>query len=473
MKKNPLVQFSSKSSHSLPVELLSLIFLECCSTDLGYLGCPKLSRMTAPLNLTWVCSYWRQVALSLPQLWTDISLNPSNYVPSSADAQLLELCLSRSGNVLPLSLVLEYGTHSSPFPIFDKASTPEYKVYCRGMRRLAQILDRVRSRWRVLAVRSLVIGALDDFLHSIALGAPMLESFLISTKYFDLNGNYRTLDLARCPQLQTSTLICPDLILDLYLPDVSPLQSMSTLNIGYCQFQADAFAWLQSCPNLEKLSIQFFSAPPSALPHARPVTLSRLADLSIMCLLDTDPGPFLQLLILPRLRNFSFSTNGFVDTGAGGHWRHAIELLQRSGGAPLRGLELLETPMKPQELLLMLQLTPDLENLTIDDTLATDDVLEQLSAIGTGVPLCPKLETLELHTYLRSPNALAAMVSSRFFCSVDTASLESGDSRLSYDMPTYRTLKTLILVGSIISPLLDHPVFRDCHGRGLKIVQSC
>lgn len=68
------------SRHNLPFEILSSIFLLAtelslplnCQTSFNkYVIAP--SRSKAPLSFAYVCSWWRAVALGVPQLWTSVS----------------------------------------------------------------------------------------------------------------------------------------------------------------------------------------------------------------------------------------------------------------------------------------------------------------------------------------------------------------------------------------------------------------
>ncbi|KAJ7676622.1 hypothetical protein DFH06DRAFT_900938, partial [Mycena polygramma] len=56
----------------LPVELLGQIFHECLPLANYILA----SRRLAPLLVSWVCKYWRRVALSEPTLWSPLVLEP-------------------------------------------------------------------------------------------------------------------------------------------------------------------------------------------------------------------------------------------------------------------------------------------------------------------------------------------------------------------------------------------------------------
>ncbi|KAJ6504582.1 hypothetical protein C8R47DRAFT_151596 [Mycena vitilis] len=55
---------------SLPVEITSQIFVHCLPDSAR-----DVSPLDAPLVLGRVCSVWRNIALSTPQLWTSWSLS--------------------------------------------------------------------------------------------------------------------------------------------------------------------------------------------------------------------------------------------------------------------------------------------------------------------------------------------------------------------------------------------------------------
>ncbi|KAJ7137565.1 hypothetical protein C8R43DRAFT_608650 [Mycena crocata] len=57
----------------LPVEVLSEIFFAC----LPSLQYTPASRLLAPLVVSWVCAHWRNVAVSLPRLWSSLALQPN------------------------------------------------------------------------------------------------------------------------------------------------------------------------------------------------------------------------------------------------------------------------------------------------------------------------------------------------------------------------------------------------------------
>lgn len=89
----------------IPPEILAEIFLHY-RPNLGTCIYP-LSYRESPLPLTHVCYAWRQVALGLPMLWTDISFRdnpPSRYASRLVD--IGRVWLSRT-SILPVSATIE------------------------------------------------------------------------------------------------------------------------------------------------------------------------------------------------------------------------------------------------------------------------------------------------------------------------------------------------------------------------------
>ena len=57
-----------------PPEVLSEIFLNSLEHQLESAFLPRIHPDHAPVLLTRICSYWRDVALSDPRLWSRLSL---------------------------------------------------------------------------------------------------------------------------------------------------------------------------------------------------------------------------------------------------------------------------------------------------------------------------------------------------------------------------------------------------------------
>ncbi|KAJ7659366.1 hypothetical protein B0H17DRAFT_1337576 [Mycena rosella] len=97
---------------TLPVEITSQIFCWTLAKT-GHIAFPHNLRLLGqPLHLGQICRLWRQIALSIPQLWNhmdfviDLNLNQ----PQAPSASLIHTCLSRTASS-PLSLFLDATTH--------------------------------------------------------------------------------------------------------------------------------------------------------------------------------------------------------------------------------------------------------------------------------------------------------------------------------------------------------------------------
>ncbi|KAF4612160.1 hypothetical protein D9613_004508 [Agrocybe pediades] len=95
--------------HALPVELVIKIFYSCFSKGMWEEdGQPVPEDALVPLKIGVVCRTWRQVALSLPELWTVITLRRKSY-PTAAYAldqyAITTTYIPRSG-ALPLYVFL-------------------------------------------------------------------------------------------------------------------------------------------------------------------------------------------------------------------------------------------------------------------------------------------------------------------------------------------------------------------------------
>ncbi|KAG1904523.1 uncharacterized protein F5891DRAFT_747077 [Suillus fuscotomentosus] len=114
----------------LPAEILSEIFLHSLSDDLSF----SPTQRRAPLIFTRICRQWREVAIGLPWLWTQLRLIADDDLRERAYAYDLWLKRSRG---CPLSLKLECCTDLSEArsllqPYIQQISSLELTFwYCR------------------------------------------------------------------------------------------------------------------------------------------------------------------------------------------------------------------------------------------------------------------------------------------------------------------------------------------------------
>ncbi|GAB1518489.1 hypothetical protein RhiTH_001548 [Rhizoctonia solani] len=114
--------------HRLPPDLLAKIFLlfpttESCILDSGARTVPQ----EYPICVSHVCTHWRQIAISLPQLWIHIDIT-ATLLKNSSSLSRIETFLSRSGkSQLELHVQYAYEDHAHDRkidPSLEKAVAP-------------------------------------------------------------------------------------------------------------------------------------------------------------------------------------------------------------------------------------------------------------------------------------------------------------------------------------------------------------
>lgn len=117
-------------------ELLSLIFIQCLSRD----GFAKQRLGKAPVKFTLVCKYWRETALSTPELWSSLRLR----VPSCR----LDVSLKR------LWALLKWLSLSKDRPFSFHLTYPGRTVYGPGYEEsiasIADVLFKHANRWHTV-----------------------------------------------------------------------------------------------------------------------------------------------------------------------------------------------------------------------------------------------------------------------------------------------------------------------------------
>ncbi|KAL5492718.1 hypothetical protein ACEPAI_4165 [Sanghuangporus weigelae] len=465
----------------LPQEMMTEIFLRCVESE--ELPSCLPSSTSPPFTLTWVCRYWRRLAISMPSLWTSIALGENGTDPAN-DVRLLNLWIERVGPTKRMNIMLCHEMKDAERPVFFDPNRGER--YLIGMKVLTDKLLSISQRWRTLELHALDLYVLDPILRALVTnGAPHLEALSISTKYFDFFGSVHFIDLSNCPSLCSLRLLCPMLC-----PTTSsiPAMNMTKLEIRFCPLMRDCHTWLSICPNLERLNIRFFRAISSSLPREKnPITLPRLTHLTISCFSDdSDPSPLLGLLHLPSLRALSLDMNGFVHPELNQAWSERMCGIIKRSRLSLEHLVVLGTPMTSEALIQLLESTRRLTRLVLSGSVVSDRLLDSLAinmktrgVEGTteeiragdemAFSLCPGLESLELREFDCSLNTLVSLAYAR--CRLASCPPRSTlDHEDSSTLGNSGTLKSLTLIWNPHLTLLDHPLIRECITGGLEIV---
>ncbi|TFK60182.1 hypothetical protein BDN72DRAFT_965817 [Pluteus cervinus] len=117
---------------TIPIELLQEIFAFSVTKRSAPRIRVSVSRdeleppgfLATALILTWVCSQWRQISLSMPELWGTMTI----YNPKKPCVELTKVYLSRSGNVTPLNLHLRQEARPDNRTYPNPETCPEHRA---------------------------------------------------------------------------------------------------------------------------------------------------------------------------------------------------------------------------------------------------------------------------------------------------------------------------------------------------------
>lgn len=374
--------------HCLPFELLSAIFVFCLPDD--WFVMPH--KRQAPLHLTQICSSWRAIALSTPQLWS--SLRVMYHIKSRGKdrskeidrivAPSMGLWLSRSGP-LPLSISVE------------------------GVAMKQSILDVLfyySTRCRHLELKSI---------HS-------WSSLQLPDGNFPILERLHVHSIVRQIRLFSSTFAAAPELHEVYWEDGSedspglrlalPWAQLKHLTLGTGRAMTTSTGTLldilASCPLLEYINVTVRGI--HDVPPRRQILLPNVSSLTLKALSHHDDyTPMFTYLTTPRLRKLACAF--------GLAWPSHVFLsfINRSGCA-LDSLYLRRLGHLTQIAEYLQIVSNSVTCLSIHDTvpIITDELLNVLTSTPFRPCLCPNLEMLTLAGCIsQSRGALAAMVRSR------------------------------------------------------------
>lgn len=364
----------------IPVEILSDIFLQCLP--------PITSRArttTAPLLLCQVSRHWRQVAVSLPSLWSSVAIECSGWSGCRMKAELLHVWLRRSAEV-PLYISVEVKIGEFVYENF-----PHLSEIMRAI--IAQM-----HRWKFLRL----IGVPSNLLMNLpSMGAPLLREATIqihSSMPQDL-----ALLFQNSPLLHSLTWqLGPDSAFKLF-----PL--LSWFKLSFVHFEcllsiADCYDILSCSPNLQSCYVESVSAKTPDLRQlpTSPIILASLHSFRIEA--SVNILPLLRTLTFPVLSSLVIESTGLHSRAAAHITSEIPNLLRRSDSPPLQTLVLDNFGIEEKELIECLILSPRLETLVVCDESTrrpnlTDKVIRALGVRkgdDDDTMLCPALSILKL-----------------------------------------------------------------------------
>ncbi|KAJ7812065.1 hypothetical protein B0H13DRAFT_2145129 [Mycena leptocephala] len=267
----------------LPVDAVRAIFAACMSTTRNAVISPRDS----PLLLCQICSAWRHLALSTPQLWAALHIVvPSGVSKANQLAETVTSWLSRSG-VLPLPL-----------------------------RRCIACLAAVAAfclRWKNIRISTLTYYELNAFAHISVDDVPLLHTFSVGSSATmsgalsdEIPSPWRSLSMLTTPSLRRVSISSGYHFLKLRLPWTQLTHLKIEDNASHLTLHT-ALTILQQCQGLETCELRISSNDTSGLSLAS-VTLPHLWHFAFA---NNErgwiPDAMLEKLILPNLQSLKYS----------------------------------------------------------------------------------------------------------------------------------------------------------------------
>ncbi|KAK7055847.1 F-box domain-containing protein, partial [Favolaschia claudopus] len=258
---------------TLPNEITTEIFLQFLPT---YPLCSEMTGFYSPTLLTHICSQWRDIALSIPQLWRAIYL-PRSHVGID---HLLDAWLTRSG-CCPLSLDVV-------LPFEEYMTAPWSSA-------LSNLISQ-RTRWEHLTV---TVGDSDpgSFTYHSLLDGSMPILCHLRLDFLDI---MTVLKVKSAPLLR-SAILSHDACTGVELP----WQQLTSLSMYWC-FLDEISTILQRTPSLVycKLFISNQDLDNDALPEIR---LPHLDSLVVDIDIGVADNRIIRSLVTPALRHLEVS----------------------------------------------------------------------------------------------------------------------------------------------------------------------
>ncbi|TDL25325.1 hypothetical protein BD410DRAFT_635760 [Rickenella mellea] len=342
----------------LSFETLSQMFLEC----LPVAGLPSVSTADAPVLLGRVCSHWRTVALSTPQLWAGLGLGnrtPSDYTKDAIAAaewkRRAGLCdLSYSLWLTPDRVVNVILRHRSQWRHIEAHIEPDgwkrvYLAISQGAPRLLYLRVEIES-----PLQRFVGG----YVHPLPIDIDIPIHGAMRLEHLHVKKNCR-LHFA-----QVEAPFLRELIFE-----------TATLTFDEC------WSCLTYCPNLEYFRARCSTAHPLSLgSETMEAKNLKHLQLDVFHVDQTELGPFLELICTPSLE--SLKIYFFMSDDDDGIGFPQVPRFLEQSGAHLVDMHI-SGPMTQDQTIECLHHTPALTSLELRSRLLNDAVMKALT-IGPG-----------------------------------------------------------------------------------------
>jgi len=380
----------------VPPEIMAEIFLQLASIEeeegsdswneeklfeKEYIVGPFLHR--APLIFGEVSRTWRAIALSMPSLWSSISLECNNN-KIAANISLCDMWLKRSGS-LPLSI---HFYRDRIFSSWGEVVTQKNVDHCED---LIEIVLPYANRWRFLDLENLPVSFYDVLHDRLPHYLPMLETLSVS---HDSRAE-------SWPTAQSTPWAIAPMLRHLYLDDIYagnitigehstfPWSQLTHIDVGDCS----TYDCLQILSHASTaIACRFVLRRWSSLQHP-PVSHSGLETLKIVA---DDNVPLLwSYLTCPLLSTLR------IDTENPGPSSESLPSFITRSGKTIENLRMEGSSMDDIQFMACLTDLPRLQHLHVSQhgygTQFTNQVWESLTwRLNSPSPLVPDLESLSL-----------------------------------------------------------------------------
>ncbi|KAK7018264.1 hypothetical protein R3P38DRAFT_2981975 [Favolaschia claudopus] len=381
---------------SIPPETLSEILVRCLdaktprkrpkyASNSRAASAVQLPSHNFPLYLTEICSWWRQVALSTPALWTSVQLSLTD-----RSAQQNSRILGLADFWLRRGIKGQLEIDVACFFQFPYNSSGEAAS-------LGHLIDRYSVDLRLICLTGLpdvVLQRIHQTLSNnsfsnveeIELEASTLE--LWSTRFDALE----TLPCLRKVCLGTQDTIHDTVLHDLELLFL-PWHQLTTFCVSNPTAPSDCLGILRRCPQLEFVKLSLIAMPFKDAPSLTLPNLSRLQLYMFPAVFD----PFLDALHLPSLYDLNLSLTSLPP------WNPLDSDFWRRHAAQLRQLTL-QTPAMPVPFSRVFHTMPQSSSLTLKTRMTPEPLGRWCRETE---PLLPALTHLDLQiTYPRGISLL-------------------------------------------------------------------
>ncbi|KAF7362719.1 F-box domain-containing protein [Mycena venus] len=393
----------------LPQDIIRAIFVACMPSTRNAVMSPDDS----PLLLCQICSAWRQLALTTPQLWASLHI----VVPSPSKinqlTQTVGSWLSRSG-IVPLSISM---VTSSSYPTFDDINIDH------DLTELLSLLADMTSRWHRIRMIPPAFSSFKPLSHLSAADFPILKTLSIgSSSLFGVasveSSPWQSLSLLTAPNLRSVSISSGYDFAHLQLPwtQLTHLSIDGTPYVWPRPFNIqDAITVMQRCLNLRTCGFILAETADPSVPLA-PVCLPYLWHLSLVDDMgDLEADRLFTKLSLPNLRSLKYTCVSIPIFHTPRHiFLPSLERLSLNVSG-LESSHLIES-LRLLPLLIDLELVRDPVLASAPGTtmsLPDPDFLARLIPHSTS-PLCPNLRRLHLsHFRALSDETILAFIRAR------------------------------------------------------------